>query len=147
MEVAVLILIVGVLWGVGPVLDKYSLYYFSSESVIFLRILSAVVMISIFFFSVSNPRNMVREFDWRGLAAIAGSAFVGFAGVYVWLRLINTQDAPIARYYAIALAISPIVTAVLAYFLFAEPILKPIKILGLLMIVGGIYILSYQSHA
>jgi len=147
MEIAILLLTVGVLWGIGPVLDKYSLRYFSSENVIFLRILSAIVMISIFFFTVSNPRNIIREFDWRGMAAVAGSALVGFSGVYVFLRLINAPDAPVAKYYAIALAISPVITAILAYVFFSEPILKPIKIIGIFLIAGGIYLLSYQSHA
>jgi drug/metabolite transporter (DMT)-like permease len=146
-EIIILIATAGILWGIGPILDKYSLRYFSPENAIFLRILSAVIMITTFFFSVSNPKSILNEFNWRGALAVVASGFAGFVGVYIFMRLLRVPDAPVAKYYAIALAISPIVTAILAYFLFAEPILKPIKILGIMLIVGGIYILSYQSHA
>lgn len=145
LELVMYISITGVLWGLGPIFDKFALNYFSSENAIFLRVLSGAVMVTIIAIIIGNPRSVVSEFNIKGFAAIVGSALVGFGGVYTFYRVINLPDAQVSTAYAIALAICPVITAILAHILFGENLFKLTKISGLLFIVLGIFLVANQK--
>ena len=146
MEVALLIIMTGFFWGLGPIMDKYGLASFSPENAILIRIISAAVLISSLVFVISNPRSIVREFNLPAFLALVGSGIVGFAGVYTFYRVIQIPGVQVAKSYAISLAVCPLVTAILAYIFYSEPIFRPVKIGGLVFVALGIYLLSYQSH-
>lgn len=145
MEMAFLIILTGFLWGIGPIFDKYALNSFSSNNAVFIRVISAAFVISILFL-LSAPRSIVREFNLLAVMALIGSGLVGFGGVYTFYRVIQMPGVQVAKSYAISLAICPLVTAILAYIFYGEQILKPIKIIGIILLMGGIYLLSYQSQ-
>lgn len=145
MEVVILLILTGFLWGLGPIFDKYGLVSFSSENALFIRVISSAIIISIFFL-LSTPKTIIREFNLWAMIALIGSGLVGFGGVYTFYRLIHIPGVQVARCYAISLAICPLVTAILAYIFYGEQILKPIKLIGIILIMGGIYLLSYQTQ-
>ena len=87
----------------------------------------------------------MNEFNIKGFLAIVGSGVVGFGGVYTFYRVINIPGAQVSTAYAIALAICPVVTAILAHILFGENLFKLSKISGLLFIVIGIFLVANQK--
>ena len=146
MELALLITLTGVLWGMGPVFDKIALGYFSSENTIFLRVMSGAVIITLFTVLFGNVKSIPSEFNIKGMAAVVASGMVGFGGVYAFYRVINNHGAQISISYAIALAICPVVTAICAHFFFGESILRVTKIAGLFFIVAGIYLMAFTGY-
>ena len=144
-ELVVFISFTGVLWGLGPIFDKFALHYFSSENAVFLRVLSGAVIVSLFTLIAGHPKAIVNEFNIKGFLAIVGSGVVGFGGVYTFYRVINIPGAQVSTAYAIALAICPVVTAILAHILFGENLFKLSKISGLLFIVIGIFLVANQK--
>ena len=144
-EIALLIALTGTLWGVGPIFDKTAISYFSNENTIFLRVLSGMVFITIFTLVFGNPGAILSEFHWKGMLAVLGSAIAGFMGVYTFYRVISIPGASISTSYAIALAICPIVTAILANIFYGEALFQKAKIFGILFIVIGIFLVSKEQ--
>ncbi|MCD6217305.1 EamA family transporter [bacterium] len=145
LELAMFISITGFLWGLGPIFDKVALNYFSSENATFLRAVVGAIFVSFFILIAGNPKAIISEFNIRGFAAIIGSAVVGFGGVYTFYRVINLPQSQVSTAYAIALAICPVVTAILAHIYFGENLFKLTKISGLLFIVVGIFLVANQK--
>jgi uncharacterized membrane protein len=142
MQIYLLITLTGIFWGLGPVFDKTALKYFSEENALLIRVLTSAVLISIFAVIFGHPQNILSEYNWRGLIAIILSGIVGFAGVYTFYRVISIPGASISTNYAVALAICPIVTAIGANIFYGETLFEKAKIIGILLICTGIFLVS-----
>lgn len=136
----ILFLIIAVIcWGMGAFFDKMTLRYVGSSGAFYIRTLFMLVIFIPFLVWKYSPTKQALLGSGRTASAfILSSVLVTMAGVFFYLKAMSGGEAskivPLSSTY-------PFVTFLMVYFFLGESFTVN-KLLGTLLISGGIYFIS-----
>lgn len=131
-------LLAALVWGLSPVLEKKGLRNIPPLYAVLLRSISISIAL-IFYFTCKGLFRKVPLTDFRSLSfIILGGLLAGMLGQIFYFTALKNWEAsrvvPIAGSY-------PLVAFIFSLLILREP-LTIYKLLGLLLIIGGIYLIS-----
>lgn len=138
-----LLLLVIVIWGLNVVMIKYLAGHFDPLMLAALRIGAAAALLAAVVWKSHGFVRLTKK-EWGLTAAIAGSGIF----IHQWTISAGLQSVP-ASTGSLILALNPLVTAMLAYLIFREP-LHLRKIMALLLGFAGVLLVIYgdaRAHA
>lgn len=143
-EYILISLLIGLFWGVSPIIQKHLLKKFDKFSL--MLFFSVIYFCLLLFASAFNHKNIMKDLrllnNWDTLLIIAYVFFTIFLSNLLILHVLKTHDSYIVT--AIVEGTSPLFTLLLVYLFFEEKITL-IGVLGVLLIVLGIVCISLND--
>lgn len=138
-------IIVNLVWGLEPLVNKYILKHINIYTL--MLIISIIYLVFLLFFAYRNKnilkKDLIKIKNYKLLLL-----FILFASLslmtanYGFLYLVNNQNAAIV---SILTAIYPIITLIVGYKYFNETLTK-YQLIGFILVLLGIFFINYKNQ-
>jgi drug/metabolite transporter (DMT)-like permease len=142
----ILALVTSFLWGIQPVLHKYSLQKFDGSTIMLLTSFIYFIAIFITFFMIKNQSIIIKDIkkmNSKDLTLITCTGiFTAFLTNVIYFYILKDHESSIisALIYS-----SPVFTLIVSY-LFLNEKLESIGIIGILLILAGVICISLNNN-
>ena len=141
MNIVILCLLVALVWGIAPIFEKMSLKHISSFGALTIRSIATTVVLITLAFMMGRQKEIFGV-DGKTLIYILLGGVCGILGLFIYFVALK-QDAT-SRVVPLV-NIFPLFTVLYSVVLLNET-LTPMRIAGILLVVGGVYLINV-SHS
>lgn len=137
MNIVILCLLVALVWGIAPIFEKLSLKHISAFGALTIRsTVTTVVLITLAF--MMGRQKEILGVDGKTLVYILLGGVFGILGLFIYFVALK-QDA--ASRVVPLVNIFPLFTVLYSIVLLNETV-TPMRLAGILLVVGGVYLIN-----
>ena len=139
-------ILVNLIWGVGPIIDKYMMKYM--DIITLMLIISVIYLLAVIALVIKNRKLVIRDYNnmkniknYKVLLLVLVSFSLTVAN-YGYLFAVNSGNTALAT---ILTSLYPIITLLIGYRFLKEKMTK-LELGGFLLILCGIMLINYSKN-